>query len=60
MIQYIDKNINLSSKQDYMIIICEYYIELLSSCYKEIGKVKNKTWSTASLGRLPSFSATES
>ena len=38
MINYIDSNMDLSSKQDYMHYICQFYLEVLMKCYKEIGK----------------------
>ena len=60
MIQHIEKSIDLSSKLDYMKIICEYYIELLIKSYQEIGKARNNKWSTTTIGELPSFSVTGS
>ena len=38
MINYIDSNMDLSSKQDYMHYICQFYLEVLLKVYKEIGK----------------------
>ena len=38
MINYIDSNMDLSSKQDYMHYICQFYLEILLKCYREIGK----------------------
>ena len=38
MINYIDSNMDLSSKQEYMHYICQFYLEILLKCYREIGK----------------------
>lgn len=43
MINYIDTNMDLVSKQDYMHYICEFYLENLQKAFKEIGRVGFKT-----------------
>ena len=38
MINYIDTNMDLASKQEYMHFICEFYLTVMQNCYKEVGK----------------------
>jgi len=38
MINYIESNMDPSSKQDYMKFICEFYKETLENFYQKIGK----------------------
>ena len=48
MINYIDTNMDLASKQDYMHFICEFYLTVMLNCYKEVGKDASKNLSDIS------------